>query len=153
MSGLIRGKPLVWVRDGKCWRAESQFGVYYVHRSSQSDMYYWDLSPFDDTSTINEGEESTLETAQFACQLDHDSRAMASVEVVPFEWKQTAIGLCANVGNMTLCVWMSLLQSGWCWHLCAKTTRVIEAGTATDEQAAITAAETFVRQLVMGVPK
>lgn len=146
MSGLIRGKRLVWVRDGKVWHAESQFGVYYAHKSTTPDKYHWDLSPFDDLNTIHEGKSDTLGLAQAACQADHDSRAMASIDVVPFEWSD-AIGKRSQVGELSLCVWKS---SQWCWTV-RLYTNLIASGADVDESAAITAAEQFVRQLVMGV--
>ena len=151
MTGLIRGKPLVWVRDGTCWRAESQFGVYYAHQSTMPDKYHWDLSPFDDLNTIHEGESYTLDLAQAACQADHDQRAMASVEVVPFQW------VCINeyqwhadLGFVDAYAHLYSDRKTWRWQIDADGISMA-VGTAPDRDAAITAAEQFVRQLVMGV--
>lgn len=81
MSGLIRGKRLVWVRDGSCWRAESQFGIYEVFETKR-----WYLSPLGDMTVIHDGSGETIDLAKSSCQVDHDQRAMASVEIVPLEW-------------------------------------------------------------------
>ena len=146
MSGLIRGKRLVWVRDGmyiNCWRAECQFGVYSAWNAGAN--FRWRLRSFDNRRTIHEGESDTLELAQAECQADHDQRAMSSVEVVPFEWSD-AIGKRSQVGELSLCVWKS---SQWCWTV-RLYTNLIASGADVDESAAITAAEQFVRQLVMG---
>lgn len=150
MSGLIRGKRLVWVRDGMCdvvWVAESQFGTYTVEYTTDK-TWCWSLTAMwdGDASLITNGESDSRDLAQAACQADHDQRAMASVEVVPFEWSD-AIGKRSQVGELSLCAWKS---SQWCWTV-RLYTNLIASGADVDESAAITAAETFVRQLVMGV--
>jgi hypothetical protein len=149
MSGLIRGKRLVWVRDGICWRAESQFGVHYAHKSTSPDKYHWDISTRDDFTTIHEGEADTLELAQAACQADHDSRAMASVDVVPFEWS----GDVAIVGAFTASIWQVPESTTWQWDIQLSDCRTITYGIEDTRDDAVNAAETFVRQLVMGVQK
>lgn len=145
MSGLIRGKPLVWVRDGMyidCWSAECQFGVYFAWNDGSK--FRWRLRSFDTRRTINEGDSDTLERAQSACQADHDQRAMASVEVVPFEWLNDSV----KAGPLSLVVLNQ--PNGWMWRVQYGKQSLLVA-TARDRDAAITAAEQFVRQLVMGV--
>ena len=146
MSGLIRGKRLVWVRDGmyiNCWRAECQFGVYSAWNAGAN--FRWRLRSFDNRRTIHEGESDTLELAQAECQADHDQRAMASVEVVPFEWVDGAV----QAGPLSLVVLSQ--PPGLVWRV-QYGKKTLQFGAVPDrDDAAITAAETFVRQLVMGV--
>ena len=144
MNGLIRGKRLVWVLDGKCWRAESQFGVYRAY-----DCGGWDLSSFDDRQTINEGEATSADLAKSACQSDHDLRAMASIQVGPFEW----VGDTCNVGQFQLSVTHRLSESSgisyWRWAVwCCSA--LVRADEEYERDKAITAAEQFVTRLVMG---
>ena len=146
MTGLIRGKPLVWVRECHCLRAESQFGVYYAFQEGTE--YRWWLKSFDDRSTIHEGDSYTLELAQAECQADHDQRAMASVEVVPFEWKVTGNTGRAKAGELTIRVSFPGRAASHFVEV-----NVLKFIPRADRDAAITAAERFVRQLVMGVPK
>ena len=141
MNGLIRGKRLVWVRDGNCWRAESQFGIYEVFESTR-----WYLSPIGDTTVIHEGAGETIELAQAACQADHDQRAMASVDVVPFEWEVTGNTGRAKVGELTVRVSFPGRAASHFVEV-----NVLKFMPRADRDAAITAAEQFVRQLVMGV--
>ena len=148
MTGLIRGKRLVWVRDGNIWRAQSQFGNYFVHKSAKCQYFHWDLSTIGDDETLNEGQADTLELGQAACQADHDSRAMASVEVVPFEWKVTGNTGRAKAGELTIRVSFPGRAASHFVEV-----NVLKFIPRADRDAAITAAERFVRQLVMGVPK
>lgn len=151
MSGLIRGKRLVWVRDVhyiNCWRAECQFGLYCVWRNGQE--YRWRLLSDDDRRTIHEGKGGAVEQAQAACQSDHDLRAMASVEVVPFEWSQGDYPI-ASAGPFTLTV-IEAADADWLWVWSVKLGfYVYEFGIVDSREKAIQFAETFVRQLVMGV--
>lgn len=147
MSGLIRGKRLVWVRDGmyiNCWRAECQFGVYSAWNAGAN--FRWRLRSFDNRRTIHEGESDTLELAQAACQADHDQRAMASVDVVPFEWEVTGNTGRAKVGELTVRVSFPGRAASHFVEV-----NVLKFMPRADRDAAITAAEQFVRQLVMGV--
>lgn len=149
MSGLIRGKRLVWVRDGmyiNCWRAECQFGVYSAWNAGAN--FRWRLRSFDNRRTIHEGESDTLELAQAACQSDHDQRSIASIEVVPFEWKNGV----STVGPFSLRVWHRSALT-WRWEVRIEETQL--AGDVVDdtEQAAITAAEAFVRNMIFGIQK
>lgn len=143
MNGLIRGKRLVWVQDGKCWRAETQFGVYRAYECGQ-----WELCAFDDWSTINEGETSSRELAQAECQADHDQRAMASVDV-PIEWDGDA----ATCGWMRLNVWQVPESDEWQWDARYLVNPPFTYGIEDTRDDAVKTAETFVRQLVMGVQK
>ena len=147
MSGLIRGKRLVWVRDGN-WRAESQFGVYFVHYTSNLSPAMWGLRPYDGIGTIHGGVSDTLDIAQSACQSDHDQRSIASIEVVPFEWKNGV----STVGPFSLRVWHRSALT-WRWEVRIEETQL--AGDVVDdtEQAAITAAEAFVRNMIFGIQK
>ena len=144
MRGLIRGKPLVWVHDGNYWRAESQFGIYEVFETKR-----WYLSTLSDTTVIHDGSGETIELAQSACQVDHDQRAMASVEVVPFEWN----GDVASVGKLTVSIWQVPEATTWQWDIQLNDCRTITYGIDDTRDDAMKAAETFVKQLVMGVPK
>jgi len=153
MSGLIRGKQLVWVRDVRyidCWRADCQFGLYSAWKDGPK--YRWRLRSFEDRLTIHAGESDTLELAQAACQADHDSRAMASVDAVPFAWKQISEAQWySDLGSSSVYVHL-YVDKTWRWQLDDCTGISTAAGVEPTRDAAITAAETFVRQLVMGVP-
>lgn len=159
MSGLIRGKPLVWVRDGMCdvvWVAESQFGTYTVEYTTDK-TWCWSLTAMwdGDASLITNGESDSRELAQSACQADHDSRAMASVEVVPFEWVDGEQGwshATHGIGSLAVSLVVFPLGDGGRhrWESSINNSR-IDFGSRATKAEAITAAETFVRQLVMEV--
>jgi hypothetical protein len=138
MSGLIRGKRLVWVRTDKCWRAETYFGVYRAYENGG-----WDLSTEDDWQTISDGTTASRELAQSACQSDHDLRAMASIQVGSREWKQVD-----DYETNGICI-VEPCDDHYRWQ-CTINTCCVEIGVATTREKAITAAEKFVTRLVMG---
>ena len=149
MSGLIRGKRLVWVFDGPNYcESVSQFGEYECFPYDGG--FHWSISTLDTSNmgVINEGQETNIAIAQSACQADHDSRVMASVEV-PIEWE----GDKATCGSMRLNVWQVPESDEWQWDARYLVNPPFTYGIEDARDDAVKAAETFVRQLVLGVQK
>ena len=151
VTGLIRGKPLVFSVYGKGWHATSEFGGYYIYKEREGNRFHWTLEISGESyTTISEGYGDTLELAQSACQADHDARAMASVEVVPFEWAESGDSV-VKAGAFTLRVHsQGAGDAEWIWSIAFQFT-VLEFGIVESREKAIQFAEQFVRQLVMGV--
>jgi hypothetical protein len=92
-----------------------------------------------------------MEVAQSACQSDHDLRAMASVNVGPFEWVGVLDKDQAMVGKLSMHVRMAWDGSNqWFWNVQLGDSMTLGYGLKESRAEAITAAEQFVTRLVMG---
>lgn len=150
MSGLIRGKLLVFSVYGNGWHATSEFGGYYIYKEREGNRFHWTLEISGESyTTISEGYGDTLELAQSACQADHDQRAMASVEVVPFDWPESGTAI-VEISDFIVRVYPA--RPEWLLSISFKSTLLVFRPVDSREQA-ITAAEKFVRNMIFGAQK
>jgi hypothetical protein len=148
MSGLIRGKRLVWhesrAADGDVMKfASSPFGTYYVR---SFDGKWSAMVPM--PGGQYEARDSELD-ADTLCQADHDKRALSTVEVAPLVFVQDGDVWTARGKHFSASVWEVPRTAEWQWDVCANGP-AFAYGIEDDKEAAITAANQFVTRLVMG---
>jgi hypothetical protein len=141
MSGLIRGKRLVWEHNNHLFYATTAFGVYQTYQIVSGLLHgQWAAVLSDGTY----GHHETLELAQAHCQADHDKRALSTVEVAPLVFEGATYEIAASAGAAGVDIFA--YGSHWKWLV----TLDDNDGKCPSRDEAITAANQFVTRLVMG---